>query len=282
MEIRFWGVRGSIASPGPDTALVGGNTSSVEVRCGQTRILLDAGTGLRTLGNALLAEREPLDLALLLSHFHWDHIQGLPFFVPAYLPSTRLSVYGAVQGHMPVREAMKRQMSAPHFPVELDDLGADTAWNEVRPGQKLEIGEATVTVAKLNHPGGVLAYRIEHEGESLVYATDTEHYACVDPALRALAEGASVLVYDAQYTPDEYAGVKGRSKVGWGHSTYVAGCEVAATAGVGELVLFHHDPQRTDDEVADIETRARALFPRTVAAREGASIRLRGGARRAA
>ncbi len=282
MEIRFWGVRGSIASPGPDTATVGGNTSSVEVRCGETRIVLDAGTGLRMLGNAILAEKEPARLSLLLSHFHWDHIQGLPFFVPAYLPSTRLGVFGAVQGHMPVREALKRQMSAPHFPVELDDLGAETAWNEVRPGQRFDLGEAHVRVAKLNHPGGVLAYRIEHEGKSLVYATDTEHYACVDPALVALAEGADVLIYDAQYTPEEYAGETGRSKVGWGHSTFAAGCEVARSAGVSDLVLFHHDPQRTDEQVAAIEARARAIFPRSVAAREGAVLSLGRGARRAA
>ncbi len=282
MEIRFWGVRGSIASPGADTALVGGNTSSVEVVCGGSRIVLDAGTGLRGLGNAIAAEPGPASLSVLLSHFHWDHIQGLPFFVPAYLPSTELAVYGAVQSQMPVKEALKRQMQAPHFPVELDDLGARTSWNEVRPGQAFDIGDVHVRVAKLNHPGGVLAYRVEHEGHSVVYATDTEHYACVDPALRSLAEGADVLIYDAQYTPEEYSGQKGRSKVGWGHSTYVAGAEIARAAGVGELVLFHHDPQRTDAQVEEIEAKARALFSTTVAAREGATIRVGRGAREAA
>jgi ribonuclease BN (tRNA processing enzyme) len=152
----------------------------------------------------------------------------------------------------------------------------------VRPGRTFDVGEARVRVAKLNHPGGVYAYRIEHEGRSVVYATDTEHYACIDPALRALCEGADVLIYDAQYTPEEYRGDGGRSKVGWGHSTYVAGAEVARAAGVSSLVLFHHDPSRTDAGVADIEARARALFAPTTAAREGLSIDLGGLARAAA
>lgn len=271
MRITFWGVRGSIAAPGPDTVEVGGNTSCVEVVCGATRLVLDAGTGLRRLGDRLVAEG-PVDVALLLSHFHWDHIQGLPFFVPAYLPSTRLSIVGGANGVMPLRTALAHQMTAPVFPVRLDELGADLALREVRHGEELEIGEARVRVAKLNHPGGVHAFRIEHGGRSLVYATDTEHYACVDPTLRALAEGADVLVYDSQYTPEEYRGDGGRSKVGWGHSTYEAGAALARQAGVGLYVLFHHDPQRSDAGVADIERRARALFPSSVAAREGMEI----------
>ncbi len=267
MWMRFWGVRGSVASPGPDTALVGGNTSCVEVVCGETRIALDAGTGLRGLGNRLLARGVPLDLTVLLSHCHWDHIQGLPFFVPLYMRDTALTIVGAQNGVATVRETLERQMSAPVFPVRLDDVGARIETREVKLGGTFEVGEAIVRVARGNHPGGVLAYRIEHGGRSLVYATDTEHYACVDPALHALAEGADVLVYDAQYTPDEY-----RSKVGWGHSTYVAGAELARSAGVSTLVLFHHDPTRSDDGVVAIEEKTRALFPSSMAAREGLEI----------
>jgi phosphoribosyl 1,2-cyclic phosphodiesterase len=274
MRIKFWGVRGSIASPGPDTAKVGGNTSCVEVRCGETRLVLDAGTGLRRLGESMLAERGPRDTTLLLSHFHWDHIQGLPFFVPAYLPDTKLTIIGGANGLMTVRDALQHQMVAPVFPVRLDELGAQLSTREVRPGQVLEVGEAKITVAKLNHPGGVFAYRIEHDGRSVVYATDTEHYACMDPTLRALAEGADVFIYDSQYTPDEYKGVGGRSKVGWGHSTYVEGCELAKAAGVGKYVLFHHDPQRTDAKVEELEELARGLFAESVAAREGMRIEL--------
>jgi phosphoribosyl 1,2-cyclic phosphodiesterase len=267
MEIRFWGVRGSIASPGPETANVGGNTSCVEVMCNTQRIVLDAGTGLRALGNALVATREPQALSLLLSHFHWDHIQGLPFFVPAYMPQTKLTIVGASDGRHSLRDKLSRQMTEPHFPVQLDDLSAQLTYREARPMQAFELGEVRVKVARWNHPGGVFAYRLEHEGSSIVYATDTEHYACVDPALKNLAQDADVLIYDAQYTEEEY-----QSKVGWGHSTYVAGAEVAKAAGVKRLVLFHHDPMRTDEGVVGIERAASALFSNTIAAREGLVI----------
>lgn len=274
MRIKFWGVRGSIASPGPETAGVGGNTSCVEVLCGSTRFVLDAGTGIRKLGESMLAEGAPVDATLLLSHLHWDHIQGLPFFVPAYVPSTKLSIVGGHNGVMSVGEVLAHQMTAPVFPVRLDELGAKISTREVRQGEALMIGEARVKVAKLNHPGGVYAYRIDYGGKSVVYATDTEHYACVDPTLRALAEGADVLIYDSQYTPEEYRGDTGRSKVGWGHSTYVAGAELAKAAGVGQYVLFHHDPQRSDAGVAEIERRTSELFQSSVAAREGMEIAL--------
>ncbi|WP_437896963.1 MBL fold metallo-hydrolase [Sorangium sp. So ce124] len=280
MEIKFWGVRGSIASPGPETAAVGGNTSCVEVRCGSSRIILDAGTGVRKLGDALLREG-PVEATVLLSHLHWDHIQGLPFFVPAYLPSSRLSIVGSAHGIGSLREVLSTQMAAPSFPVRMDELGAQIAVREARPGEAFDVGEVHVRIAKLNHPGGVLAYRVEHEGRSVVYATDTEHYACVDPALRTLADGADVLIYDAQYTPEEYRGDGGRSKVGWGHSTYVAGAEIARACGARKLILFHHDPQRTDAGVAEIERLSRELFPASVAAREGLCIHVEALARAA-
>ena len=272
-EVRFWGVRGSIAAPGAETARVGGNTSSVEIRCGETRILLDAGTGLRRLGDSLLAEKKPISATLLLSHFHWDHIQGLPFFVPAYLPTTTLDIVGG-NVRSSLRDALVHQMTDPVFPVHFDELGGKINTRDARFGDRFDIGDAHVRVGKGNHPGGVLAYRIEHGGKSLVYATDTEHFACVDPELRAFARGADLLIYDAQYTPEEYSGKIGRSRVGWGHSTFVAAAELAREADVARLVLFHHDPQRTDDGVDEIEARARLLFTNTVAAREGATITL--------
>jgi phosphoribosyl 1,2-cyclic phosphodiesterase len=193
--------------------------------------------------------------------------------VPAYLPTTKLTVYGAKSSGLSVRDALAHQMTAPVFPVSLDELGANITYSDVRPLQTLAIGDAVIKVARGNHPGGVLAYRIDFGGESIVYATDTEHYACVDPALRALADGANVIIYDAQYTPEEYRGDRGgRSKAGWGHSTYVAATELARAAGAGGLVLFHHDPQRSDAGVQDVEKRAQALFANTVAAREGLQI----------
>jgi len=277
MLIRFWGVRGSIASPGPETAGVGGNTSCVEVVCGETRFVLDAGTGIRRLGDAWLGEQSPIEATLLLSHLHWDHIQGIPFFVPAYLPSTRLSVMGPFGDKMTLRETLSHQMRAPVFPVRLEELSADIRTRELRGGETFHVGDAVVRTTKTNHPGGGLAYRIEHGGHSVVYATDTEHYACVDPAMRAIADGADVLVYDSQYTPEEYSGDRGRSKVGWGHSTFEAGAALARSAAVGRYVLFHHDPQRDDQAVAAVEARARTLFAASIAAREGMTLTLEQG-----
>jgi phosphoribosyl 1,2-cyclic phosphodiesterase len=273
LSIRFWGVRGSCPSPGPETAGVGGNTSCVEVVAGETRIALDAGTGMRRMGAALAAAGGPVDLTVLLSHVHWDHIQGLPFFGPIFAPGTRLRLAGGATT-TPLRDTLRRQMTAPSFPVEWDDLPSKIETAELRDGSCFEIGAAQVRVARANHPQAVFAYRIEHAGRSVVYATDTEHYACVDPRLVALARDADVLIYDAQYLPEEYVGEAGPSRVGWGHSTYVAGAALAREAGVGRLVLFHHDPARTDDGVAAIERRARGEFEDVVAAREGMTIDL--------
>lgn len=283
LEIRFFGVRGSIASPGPDTVEVGGNTSCVEVRAGGTRLVLDAGTGMRALGQAMLAEArgEGVEATLLLSHVHWDHIQGLPFFAPLYLPNSRLRVISGASG-TPLAETLRRQMSAPVFPVDLRDVPAALSFQEVRDRQVLEIGEARVTAVRLNHPDAVHAYRIDHGGRSVVYATDTEHYSCVDRRLLSLARDADVLIYDAQYLPEEYAGERGPSRVGWGHSTYEAGVQLAKAADVGRLVLFHHDPTRTDEGVRAIEARASALLPGVVAAREGLVLSCGPGASAAA
>ncbi len=274
MRITFRGVRGSIASPGKETAETGGNTSCVEVDLGADgRVVLDAGTGLRGLGDDMMARGERCDVAILLSHYHWDHIQGLPFFVPLYVPGSRVEIIGGASGVMSVGETLVHQMRAPVFPVRLDEVGATITTREVRSGETFDVKGARARTVKLNHPGGVHAYRLDHGGHSMVYATDTEHYACVDPQLLTLARHADVLIYDAQYTPEEYGG-----KVGWGHSTFLAATELARAAGVGRLVLFHHDPTRSDVMVCEIEARAREAFARTVAAREGETIDLGGGA----
>jgi len=160
--------------------------------------------------------------------------------------------------------AIRSLFRAPFFPVEFDDLGGTVITRELRPNERFTIGEITITMARLNHPDPVYGYRLDHGDQSIVYATDTEHFACVDPTLKRLAAGADILIYDAQYTPDEYP-----SKVGWGHSTWEAGAELARAAGVPQLVLFHHDPARTDAQLAALEADARAALPGTVAAREG-------------
>lgn len=272
-NVRFWGVRGSIAAPGPATAQVGGNTSCVEVRCGEQLFVLDAGTGLRGFGDELLRRGEKR-AELLLSHLHWDHIQGLPFFVPLYVPGMELGLAGPAWGQGGLEGSLRRQMSAPNFPVELGDVGARLSLNELRHGSVLERGDVRIAVAKLNHPGGVLGYRIEYGGRSLVYATDTEHFECIDPALSQLAHGADLLIYDAQYTPEEYP-----SKVGWGHSTFEAAAALAKAAGVGQLALFHHDPRRSDEGVEQLEERARVAFAGSFAAREGLVVDVASGGR---
>ncbi|MBN8612219.1 MAG: MBL fold metallo-hydrolase [Deltaproteobacteria bacterium] len=276
LSVRFWGVRGSIASPGRDMQGVGGNTSCVEVRFGEQVIVLDAGTGIRALGDQLMRDRIS-QATLLLSHLHWDHIQGLPFFLPAWLPGSRLEIVGAPSTASPqigLRESLSMQMQPPHFPVRLSDMGAHLSFRQVESGQEITIGEMTITARRLNHPGGVMGYRIEAGGRSIVYATDTEHYACLDPYLVKLAKDADVLIYDSMYTEAEYRGEVGPSKVGWGHSTWEQGVRVADAARVGQLVLFHHDPQRTDREVAALEMQADILRPGTIAAREGLEIAL--------
>jgi phosphoribosyl 1,2-cyclic phosphodiesterase len=268
LTVRFLGVRGSIPTPEADRSATGGNTSCLEVRAGDTRIILDAGTGLRTLGDERMAGGSR-DSTILLSHLHWDHVAGLPFFAPVYVPGHRVEIASGPNGVLPLEDAVRQLFRAPFFPVEFADLGGRVTTRELRSNEQFAIGDIAITMAKLNHPDPVYGYRLEHRGASIVYATDTEHFACVDPALARLAAGADVLIYDAQYTPEEYPG-----KVGWGHSTWEAAVALARTAGVRQLVLYHHDPRRSDDAVDLLEARAQAAFAGTVAAREGAILQV--------
>ncbi|MBL9014716.1 MAG: MBL fold metallo-hydrolase [Myxococcales bacterium] len=275
LSVRFLGVRGSIATPGADKT-AGGNTACVEVVAGDTRIILDAGTGLRVLGDERMA-KGPRHSTILLSHLHWDHVAGLPFFTPIYVPGHRVEIASGPNGVMPHDEAIRRLFVAPFFPVDFAQISDQVSTRELRANERFTIGDITVTMARLNHPDPVYGYRLEHGGHSIVYATDTEHFACVDPTLKRLAAGADILIYDAQYTPEEYP-----SKVGWGHSTWLAGAELARAAGVPQLVLFHHDPNRSDAALAALEANARADLPGTVAAREGLVLVARDAERAAA
>jgi len=266
LTVRFLGVRGSIATPG---MTAGGNTACLEVVAGDTRIILDAGTGLRTLGDERMASGIRHS-TILLSHLHWDHVAGLPFFTPVYVPGFRVDIASGPNGVMPTHEAIRSLFRAPFFPVDFADIASQVAVRELPGNDRFTIGDVAVTVARLNHPDPVHGFRLEHDGHAIVYATDTEHFACVDPTLKKLAAGADILIYDAQYTPDEYP-----SKVGWGHSTWQAGAELARAAGVAQLVLFHHDPDRTDAQLAAIEAEAQRELPGTIAAREGMVLRAR-------
>jgi phosphoribosyl 1,2-cyclic phosphodiesterase len=262
LSVRFLGVRGSIPTPSP-LKTAGGNTSCVEVTAGDTRIILDAGSGLRQLGDERMAHG-PRHSTILLSHLHWDHVCGLPFFTPIYVPGHRVEIASGPNGVMPTQDAIRSLFRAPFFPVDFAEIAGQVAVRELPSRDRFTIGDITVTLARLNHPDPVYGFRLEHAGRAIVYATDTEHFACVDPTLAGLAAGADILIYDAQYTPDEYP-----RKVGWGHSTWRAGVELARAAGVGQLVLFHHDPDRTDTQLAALEAAAQAELPATVAAREG-------------
>lgn len=280
MRITFWGVRGSIPSPGPDTVGVGGNTSCVEVRAGNLLLVFDGGTGLRLLGKTLLKEM-PITAHLFFSHVHWDHIQGFPFFDPAFVPGNVIHLYGGNNVSRTLEETLAGQMDHPSFPVHLTDMGAKMHFHDVLEDQVLELDAGDGTKAKIssargNHPNGVWAYRVDHGGKSVMYATDTEHYAVVDPKLAKLAKGVDVLIYDSQYTPEEYSGTAGSggSKVGWGHSTFDEAVKLTKVAGAKRLVLYHHDPMQSDAAVLEKERRARELFPACEAAREGLEIEL--------
>jgi phosphoribosyl 1,2-cyclic phosphodiesterase len=269
--VRFWGVRGSLPSPGQETALVGGNTPCVEVVGGDTRLVLDAGSGLRALGDERMKSGDFKRTELLLSHVHWDHVMGLPFYTPLYVPGTHVRISSGPLG-APLRDLLHRQMSAPMFPVDLEKIGSTLTTEELDPHAAHRFGELSVRLLRVNHPDPCFAFRIEHRGRVVVYATDVEHAEKPDADLVAFARHADLLIYDAQYTPDEYAGRVGPSRRGWGHSTYEAGAALASAAGVRTLALFHHDPRRTDEAVGDLLRLARALFPSTIVAREGLAV----------
>jgi len=280
MRITFWGVRGSIPAPGPHTVEIGGNTSCVEVRAGKTILIFDGGTGLRMLGKQLLKEM-PLTAHLFFSHVHWDHIQGFPFFDPAFVAGNTIHLYGGNNVSRTLEETLAGQMDHPSFPVHLSAMGASMTFHDMVDGQVIELGDGNggnirITTAPGNHPNGVRAFRTDYAGKSVMYATDTEHYAEIDKNLLGLAKNVDVLIYDSQYTPEEYAGTAGTGapKIGWGHSTFAEAAKLAIAANAKQLVLYHHDPMQPDAAVREKERRARELFPAAIAAYEGLVIDL--------
>jgi phosphoribosyl 1,2-cyclic phosphodiesterase len=268
--LRFWGVRGSIAAPGPATARYGGNTSALEVRCGGRLILLDAGTGLRELGLRLVDEA-PLDADLYFTHTHFDHVCGLPFFKPFFQAENRFRLWaGHLGGGMTLQRVLREFMIAPLFPVPPEVFRATMEYRDFKPGETLAGGPGiAVRTAPLNHPDGAVGYRIEHAGRSLCYVTDTEHVpGTPDKNVLGLIRDADLVVYDSMYTDEEYA----KSFVGWGHSTWQEGVRLAKLARVKKLVLFHHDPEHDDAKLDAIALEAEAALPGTVLAREGLAL----------
>jgi phosphoribosyl 1,2-cyclic phosphodiesterase len=302
--VRFRGVRGTYPTPGPATLKYGGNTPCVEVWAGGRLLILDAGTGIIGLGRDLMQERikteQPIVAHLFLSHAHADHTQGLPFFGPAHEGSSTLYIFGSRILDEDLEDALSRAMLPPTFPVRLDELPSLQVINNVSHNEVILIGPGpepricnafrdaaansacatplaahTVRVSVLQsffHPSGhVSVFKIEWNGKSLVYATDTEGAAGGDMRLIRFCQDCDLLIHDAQYTSDEYLGTPYQ---GWGHSTPEMAALVAQRAGVKQLVLFHHDPQHSDAQIDEIESQTQALFEPTLAAYEGLTLYL--------
>ncbi|MGF1455636.1 MAG: MBL fold metallo-hydrolase [Alphaproteobacteria bacterium] len=271
MMVKFWGVRGSIACPGRAYLRYGGNTSCVEVQAAGQRIVLDAGTGFAAFGRQLLADKAP-SVTLLLSHTHWDHISGFPFFSPAANPAFRFRIFsGHLEAPYTIQSVLAGQMTYPFFPVPLKVMSSHMTFDDFKVGEALDLGpDLRVRTVRLCHPGRATGYRIEAEGASVCYITDTEHEpGQMDTTIRDFVAGADLMIYDATYTDEEFHRYKG-----WGHSTWQEAIRVADAAGVRRLALFHHSHLRNDDDMDAIAAAAAAVRPGTFAAREGLCLRL--------
>lgn len=280
MKLKFWGVRGSIPTPGKGTVRYGGNTPSLELRLDDGRlIILDAGTGIRNLGDSLLANGETVHTHILITHPHWDHIQGFPFFKPSFVAGNEITVVGTDREEIDLEHIIADQMKKIYFPIQLNELKAKLHFKSIGE-EEFFIGDARVRTIYVNHPGFTVAYRIDHAGKSFVYVSDNEPFdrnaaaaltnfepsvmrkffdTTGDPNRRIVefARGADVFIHDATYTPDEYG-----DKVGWGHSHYLFTLALAAEAQVKQCILFHHEPNRTDDQIDGILEECRAVMRR--------------------
>lgn len=276
LKVRFWGVRGSISCSGAEYMRYGGNTSCLEVTAAGRRLIFDAGTGIRPLGLEL-ARLAPIDIDIYFTHTHLDHISGLTFFAPLFEKSNSVRLWA---GHLKppdtLKQVVKNLMQAPLYPVTLDVFQARVEFNEFRSSDVLACGEIVMRTAPLNHPNGATGYRVEHGGKSICYITDTEqHSKGLDTNIVELCRGADIMIYDSSYTDAEYPRYKG-----WGHSTWQEGMRVADSAGVGTLVIFHHDPSHDDAFMDGVAREAAAArpgtapsgLPRAIVAHEGLTL----------
>ncbi|WP_339631797.1 MBL fold metallo-hydrolase [uncultured Sneathiella sp.] len=271
MHVKFWGVRGSIATPSADHMKYGGNTSCVEVVINNRIIILDAGTGVRLLGECLM-NRGLKDYLFLQSHTHWDHINGFPFFSPIYRDDVNIKV---MAGHLSelggIKKVLSSQMCQPTFPVPFAELAADLTFEDFKAGDSFPLGDGIyVRTAPMKHPDGGTGYRIEYEGKSICYITDTEHViGHPDKDILNLIDGADLVIYDSTYTDEEYPKFKG-----WGHSTWQEGVRLCKAADVGQLAIFHHDPSHNDAFMDQIAKDAARAWPRAFVAREGMTVEI--------
>ena len=272
MRITFWGVRGSTPAPQPENMRYGGNTSCVEVRLGEAIYIFDCGTGFRVLGESLRREfkERPVLAHVFVSHFHWDHIQGLPFFGPLYdNPKSQFCFHGSSRLRS-LKSALEDQMEAPFFPVGLAEMQAQQHFYGLDQG-RVELDDVTLKTMWLNHPQGCMGFRMETQEGVLVYATDNEPgHPVFDESVRKLADSADVLIYDAQYLPDEYEA----RRRGWGHSHWREAVNLVMESGAKELILFHHDPAHDDACIDNIVKEARNYYPKVRAAAEGMQVEL--------
>ncbi|HET7840949.1 MAG TPA: MBL fold metallo-hydrolase [Terriglobia bacterium] len=277
MRVKFWGVRGSTPTPERRNSRYGGNTPCIEIRLANgTLIVLDCGSGLRGLGKSLLREfgERPIHAYVFLTHFHWDHIQGIPFFLPLYRKGNVFLFHSVLRKGLELRGAVEGQMVNPYFPVDMSVMGSTRHFYDLDE-HPINVNGAVISSAPLNHPGECVAYRVEADGAAFVLATDTEPGSAFhDRSVRELAKGADVFVYDAQYTPEQLLG----EKKNWGHSSWLEGTRIVQAAGAKRLILFHHDPDHDDLFVDGLVEKSRQEFPQSSGAAEGMVIELPSGA----
>jgi phosphoribosyl 1,2-cyclic phosphodiesterase len=269
IQVRFWGVRGSVACPGDSYVRYGGNTACVEMRCGPHLLIFDGGTGLRELGRTLEGA-PPLDADIFFSHSHLDHVAGVPFFKPLFAAKNKFRLWaGHLKPERTLMDVLCQMMAAPLFPIPPAAFDADTEFNDFTAGDRLEPHPGvTVDTTPLNHPNGATGYRVGYHGRAVAYVTDTEHEkGRLDANILRLIQGADLFIYDSTYTETEYPGY-----AGWGHSTWQQGMRLAEAAGVKRFVIFHHDPSHDDQFMDHIAAEAERLRPGTVVAREGMLI----------
>ena len=253
MRVKIWGARGSVPAPGPETSRYGGNTSCVQVTLSDgTALVLDAGTGIRNLGSSLGADSPRLNI--LLTHLHLDHIQGLMFFAPLFRQRTEIAIWGPAAAAEPLVDRIARYISAPLSPVEVSELPC-RLFAEDAPDREWQIGPASIRAAPVNHRGPTLGYRITEGDSSLWYLPDHEPALTSEPSGLELAQGATLLLHDCQYTDDEYA-----AHVGWGHSSVSDALSFARRAKAERVLLFHHDPMHSDDFLDWLHSTATATW----------------------